>query len=605
MSTHVYYYNTLGQYKELKPAPLISVSPEFYYANDNIIGYTYNVTLNGYAAGLESDYSPDPSGQGFDALINSIDKIKQAFNHNGGSVEVWNRDNQNNFSKLLSAKGALIKSIEFNSSDNYWVNYAPYTIELEFNEVDFIGCSGTPEIVCHSGIFNDYSTASNLVDINQFKIKEFNDNWSFTVQDIHQDYDDSFFNNIIELEYTISAVGKNYYGPSNQGTILPAWEQAKNFVQDRLHNQLKDSLNNILVASSHESCNPVDQLNQLFSNTNAGVLKDISFLDTNNAIKSTGGYKIYDEMISCQTSESKGSFSATYTSKLKRHNPNITSDENSVLHKYSKNITVNNDQKYNHSISIEGTIQGLLPGSLVDRMQYDQRSKFYDLPKNGKFFTARFLPTHDTKYDKALRFFKGQIGSEDDLNDYMKGKLGVTYLELGLKEMPESDINNEVVSTNGPPYPVCSNFTMGHDYSNGTISYSAQYDSDLAVGLKRGYTNVSITRNDPVPVIQEFIIPGRAAGPIIQNLNMFTQKSIAININGADPRNKTCIDDLSNDVNICSLLSNGPYANIENIVSIINNDNADWVRTKKDYTLNPIDGSFSINLEYTCVGHLN
>lgn len=605
MSTHVYYYNTLGESKELKPAPLINVSPEFYYANDNIIGYTYNVTLNGYAAGIESNSIAYSGSQGFDLVVNSIDTIKQIFNHNGGSIEVWSKDNLNNSSKLLTAKGALIKSIEFNTSDNYWTNYAPYTIELEFNDINFIGCSGNLETICNSGIFNDYSATKNLVDTNKFKIKEFNDNWSFTIQDIHQDYDNSFFNNIIELEYTISAVGKNYYGSINGGTILPAWEQAKNFVQDRLHRQLMNSLNNILVATSHESCNPTDKLNEIFSHDSVGILDDISFTNSSSSIKSTGGYKIYNEMISCQTSESKGSFSATYTSKLKRYNPNISPENNSVLHKYSKNITVNNDQKYSHSISIEGRIEGLLEGSLVDRSNYDLKDRFFELPANGKFFTAKFLPNTETKYNRALKFFNDQIGSEDDLNDYMKSKLGVTYLELGLKEMPESDTNNGVISTNSAPYPVCSNFSMGHDYSTGVVSYTAQYDSDLCVGLKRGYTNVSIVRNDPVAMVQEFIIPGRAAGPIIQNLNMLTQKTIAISINGADPRNKTCIDDLSTDVAICNLLSNGPYTNIENIVSIINNDNADWIRTKKDYTLNPIDGSFSINLEFTCVGHLN
>ena len=100
----------------------------------------------------------------------------------------------------------------------------------------------------------------------------------------------------------------------------------------------------------------------------------------------------------------------------------------------------------------------MLEGSLVDRSNYDLKDRFFELPANGKFFTAKFLPNTETKYNRALKFFNDQIGSEDDLNDYMKSKLGVTYLELGLKEMPESDTNNGVISTNSAPYPVCSNF---------------------------------------------------------------------------------------------------------------------------------------------------
>jgi hypothetical protein len=602
MSTEVY-YRKLGENDPVKitPSPLISIDPEFYYANDNIIGYTYNVTLNGYASALESAEESDNSG--IDKVISSINTIKQIFNANGGDLEIYLVQSGQESKQILSAKGASIKSISFNASENYWINYSQYTITLEFNELDLNGCDQTADITCSQNLLSVHNIkyTSNLIDLSKYKIKEFSDNWSFSIDDnVHQDFDNAHYNSTINVTYTLSATGKNYYPvTSNVGTITPAWEQAQMFVQDRLYEQLNAGFSEILSIGSNlnTACSGSSpKISELYSFiSDAGLLKDLYFENSSGTLKIDGGYKIYNEMISCETSESGGSFAITYTCLLKRHNPNLHPRYNSVLHKYTKSLSVNNDQQYNHTITINGNVQGLIEGSIIDNRSANyfpsnsDLGRFYKLPKNGSFFTALFTSNTKTKYENAKDFFYDIIGNDSDLNNTTKQKLGVTFAELAV-----GNINSG--------YPVSSNFTLNHSYSNGIVEYTAEYNSNNAIGLQTGYTNVNIVRNDPVAVVQEFSVPGRTAGPIIQNIGAKTPKSISISINGANYSDKLCINDLSA-INICTLAPT--LTNITGLAAILNNTNNNWIRTKKDFTVNPIDGSFSINLEYICTAHMN
>ena len=99
-------------------------------------------------------------------------------------------------------------------------------------------------------------------------------------------------------------------------------------------------------------------------------------------------------------------------------------------------------------------------------------------------------------------------------------------------------------------------------------------------------------RNDPVDMIQEFVVPGRAKGPIIQKLNMQTARTISINIDGANRDNQGCIGQIND---LCSYL---PKFNIDGFDDLLA-EREDIIRTREEYTSNPIDGSFSISLEYT------
>lgn len=556
-----------GSSHRISPAPTITISPEVYYANDSIVGYTYNVTLKGYANALRKDLEPNSTNFGADKTIDHMGYIRTIFNTNGGNLYIKDGNND-----IIVAKGATIKNISYETSNNKWVNYSPFTIEIEFNEIDFIGCSNNSEILCNSSLFhtpnqNANTIASdNLVDMKKYKIKSFSDKWSFTID--NQIYES---NSVFKVNYTLSATGKNYYIDDQ---LVPAWQQAKLFVQDRLYNQVFSLLNGVLQISSNNSdgCTPDKTPSTLHSIDNTSP-RSSGLLSGFNTFRDTSAtYDIYNEQITCDTSESDGSFSVTYNSTIKQYNPALTPVENAALHTYTHNLTVSDGPPQSVNINAQGNIQGLIRGGFI------YYNNDYQLPNSGSFITA--IDANETKYSNALAFYRAKIGSDTDLYDSTKEILNIKKSQLLIK--------------GADGYPIPSSFSLDHNYNDGTIAYNAAYDKNIAQSFDRGYTNISIVRNDPVEIIQEFVIPGRLNGPIIQKLNMRTARTISITISGASASNRSCAK--LSDIDVCNSL---PQFNIPDFGTLVEENEA-WIKTKEDYSSNKIDGSFSISLEYTC-----
>lgn len=549
-----------GIIHRIAPAPSISISPEIYYANDNVIGYTYNITLNGYANALRKELDAGSTDFGLPDTVTHMGDLRAIFNVNGGNLYI-KQGSQN----LLIAKGATIKSIQFSESDNRWVNYAPFTIELEFNEIDFIGCDGNDTIGCNSSIFHQINNAKNiadkLVDIKQYKIKEFTDKWTITID--NKIYENT--NGVFRVNYNISATGKNYYINDN---LVPAWQQARLFVQDKLYKQVYSLINGNLQIDNDSGCSATKSLDQLHHTDNTSPRQN-GLLQGFNTLRDGGlpVYDIYNEQISCDCSEADGSFSVTYEALVKQYDSSKNPLANAALHTYTKNITTSTDQTTEVTIAIQGNIQGLVRGGFIYYAGND-----FILPQSGTFITS--VDGAETKYSNALSFY-GTIGSTTDLYDSVKSTLNITKSQLLIK------------GTDGLPSP--SNFTLDHNYTDGTLSYNATYEKSLVTALEKGYTNVSITRQDPVDIVQEFIIPGRVQGPLIQKLNMKTARTVSINIEGWSESNKGC--------EITDICSGIPYFNIKNFQNLLVENN-NWVKTKEDYNVNKLDGSYSISLEY-------
>jgi len=548
----------------IAPAPTITISPEIYYANDSVIGYTYNITLNGYANALRKEVNANSVKSGAQEVVDHIGVIRDIFNFNGGNLYI----KQNN-SDIIVAKGATIKNINFNTSSNRWFNYSPYSIELEFNEIDFTGCSNNSPIECNSSFFHsphqnsDDYTSDSLIDMKKYKIKEFSDKWSITVDnDIYQQHQ-FMFNNSFKVSYTISATGKNYYVGDK---LVPAWQQAKLFVQDRLYNQVKSLLSGMLQieADNDDACAASLTLSELH---------DISVGGNGGLIDSSGdSYDVYNETISCDTSEADGTFSVTYNAICKKYDNSLSDQENAALHTYTKNNTVTEGQQINSVITVQGTIQGLVRGGFI----YYANNEF-QLPQTGNFIST--INSNETKYSNALAYFLAKVGDSSDLLSDFKDSIDITKAELLIDDLS---------------YPVPTTFSLDHNYHDGSITYNANYDKLLNERANTGYSNISVVRNDPIEIIQEFIIPGRQAGPLIQKLNMFTAPTISITIEGSDPANRECTDL----IDLCDYL---PVIDIEDFESLTS-ENEGWIKTKEEYTTNKIDGSYVISLEYLCRG---
>ena len=535
---------TPGSSNRISPAPQISISPEIYYANDNVIGYTYTITLNGYANSLRKDVNAGSVSYGLSPTVNHIGYLREVFNTNGGNLYIKNGN-----TNLLVAKGATIKNLTFKESENRWVNYSPFSVELEFNELDLKGCDNNSTVACNSSIFHQINNAKiisdKLIDIKNYKIKEFQDKWTFTIDDqIYESFND-IKNNIFRINYTISATGKNYYVNDK---LVPAWQQARLFVQDRLYKQVKSLIGGTLEIndSSNSACDANKDLSTIHDTGN-GALEGFNTIRNGSPT-----YDIYNETIKCDSSESDGTFSVNYSAIIKHYDSSVNPSSNAALHSYTKDINISTDQNVEASINIKGTIQGLTRGGFI------YYNNDFTLPQNGTFVTT--VDSAETRYSNALNHYTTKVGSNVDLFNSIKDTLNIKKSELLIK---------------GPDgYPIPTSFSLDHNYTEGAISYTAVYTKALANSVDKGFTNISITRDDSVDMIQEFIVPGRVQGPIIQKLNMKTARTVSINIDGANPANKAC--------EITDICNNIPYFSIQNFEQLLTENNS-WLKTKEDY----------------------
>ena len=583
MSTKVYYgpYATTDDTYLIVPAPMVTISNQPTYANDHMIGYSHIITLNGYASPFIAEYGETTDGDGIgpeggggglanedgseitiSGNINSsvlnrgeeqtkqirkvlqrIEYIKGCLSKNGKFLTI--RDDNNN--TILIAKGGTLKSLSFDNNQNGWVAYAAYTAELEFNEIEFLG----EHIPCGSGYIDNSTLNKNLIDFGNYKIKEFNDNWSFSI------VDDAFgvvttsdsggtlniHNSRINIGYTISATGKNYY-QENENKLLPAWQQAKNFCQYRLFRQIQ-ALNATVLSVGPPTCSPAEKLNSINKMAGKGVLGDID-----------SKYGVYNENVNIDCSEAEGTCSITYNAILKR-NSFGQFDSGDTIHTISKtkSRTKEGGQKYNVTISVDGTIEGLQLGGLV------KAGSNFSIPHTGSLFVAA---SGANKYSAAAAMIDSVV-TDDDLVPALKAALNITFaeLEVNLPNCPDLP---------GSPIPASVNVTR--NFFDGTINYSVEYNSNanLSVNNATAITNSTINVTYDAPVVAEFVVPD--VGVIIQECCLYAEQ-ITAKISGG-----------------CGGI---PMPN-----GLAFPDDNDYILIDKKYSQNLIEGTYTLNLGYQC-----
>jgi hypothetical protein len=599
----------------LSPIPHISISRDISYANDIIAGYTYNININGYVT--NSGLLP-PTGNilshNLSNILSNIERVKGILSYNGSTLAVLD----DNDKLLICASGGILRSLSFDESDNQWTNYAPYSATIEFNEVTILNESLSSAI---SGV----SISTNIIDINKYKIKTFNENWSFELSNDYYNhilYSDisgilKINNSIINVSYNLSATGKNYYDFEYAGSEFlksktkAAWLQAKDFVQDRLYTQVKALVGGILhiddtkvgkLCESDKTLGPENistisgqdssQINYIDSpNGDNGILKDIK-----------DKYKAYNETITCNTSESDGTFSITYNTILKRNkDDSAVFDADNILHTISKTInnTINNPNDYNTTISVEGKIQGLIEGGLSNS------SGNYTLPQNGRLLIVN--NTLSSKFNNAEAFLPSILDLEnDDLKSDFKNALGITYSDLGIQgnwARSEPFLTNSTTCTIDPLSPLPTSFILTKNYIDANITYSAEYTSNKnGIGTKDKFiTFSSYTVEEPVSVLAEHVFPGsfyatpsRSGTIVYQDIDTVTPRKISIVIEGRDKTLRKCSP--------CGVLVtdviNG--LTIPDLPDTILPDPEIYILTGRQTSWNAREGSYIVNLSYIC-----
>lgn len=220
------------------------------------------------------------------------------------------------------------------------------------------------------------------------------------------------------------------------------------------------------------------------------------------------------------------------------------------------------------TIDISGQVEGMIRGGFIYH-----NSKF-TLPQNGTFIVN--TDTTSSKYESARNHYYAVVGGNSDVNDNLKNIAGVNRANLYA--------GHSTGSASISP----ASFSLDHDYTTGVVSYSASYNTQQVLSDDGGFQNISIVRKPSIPITQEFVIPGRNSGPIIQFLGMYTPPTISINVEGVR-QNPIC--DVSDP---CSYTPWIPAA-----LNIFEANG--YVITSKSFNTNAIDGSFSASYEATFI----
>lgn len=592
------YYGPLDTDHRLVPAPDMSIRLEYQYSNDTIIGYSYIITLTGSVTALDlrdlnyGDSIPSSPQYGLGAVADHVNKVRKILTQNGNILQVVHGDTD---AIILKAKGGLLRSLSFDESPNNWRDYAAFTATLEFNSIDF----GASTEDCGS-LFLDPTThtpgTAGIVDINKFKIKSFEDSWNISFDDTapysmvkNNDLGTNINinNHSFNIQYSISATGKHFFSYDDEAagtsTLLPAWEQAKNFVQYRLYEQVTNLLDSVLKNTYTNGCTSSD--NQSTINipglSSDGLLSDLG--DAN--------YKIYNETITCETSESDGTFSATYNAIVATTRGSTSWSANGATHSVNKSINKSFDGDTPiTNITLSGSIQGLIEGGIITT------NEPMELPSQGSFLISRNGAS--TKYDNA----KAVLDKIYDKNAYGSG-IGVSGkrdLKLSFKnamgaklsELDSSPSTDDPVPD--PPHP--TSFSLTHDYIGGIINYTVEYSSNTSCGKK--YNEITVQTSKPTKVIAVFNRPNSGGCPIIQELGTYTAKTVSVTISGRD-ESETGQPTTLNLGNELSQANPGCFAQGYLPVPLPSVGD-DYILTQKQYTKNPIDGTYTVNLSYIC-----
>ena len=100
-----------------------------------------------------------------------------------------------------------------------------------------------------------------------------------------------------------------------------------------------------------------------------------------------------------------------------------------------------------------------------------------------------------------------------------------------MKIFPRAQLFANTVGTTRPLNTVAVNRTIGHNPAHGVITYSYEYNDRPSNCVPNSLIeNVDVIDNNPTDVFAEIGIPGRSAGPILQDMGTITSAKRELNI---------------------------------------------------------------------------
>ena len=335
-----------------------------------------------------------------------------------------------------------------------------------------------------------------LKDFNHSFISDFSEEWSIEADEqfgenlgdvqLYSSEQETPFRDLIQprsyvVTHNISAVGKTHYGPEGKSE---AWQEAKNFVQNRLvHENTKDKE----LAKSYPNV-PSGKLDERTSigdgDPNPNYLKPLPGFFGSGALNLADYYNGFNHSRNEEVNIEAGTYSVTETWL-------VASGSN--FENYSMSITSDNQNPF-VNVSIQGKIKGLstlVPSSVYFGGQFADHKLIEDTDKQDpRFLVSPYMNALDKWYTISK---SGVFGYTSDI-----------YRRV-----------NSTVAAELNSQPLDISLAM-NEYA-GEIDYSLSFDNrptNIVSGTL--FENISVNETYPGDVYSVIPIIGRKTGPMLQ-----------------------------------------------------------------------------------------
>lgn len=496
--------------RKIIPAPIVSITKS-YEINDNDVkkGTTYSIVLkgtllpyNGSPSGSYTNisnsfwnlggYPPDQQigmidGEPFDLLLRKQESLRWLFNEDGGALEWQPAGGQ-------SPVKCYPKVISINFQEGQWVDKCDYEISLT---APLIYINGT--IDTEDDFSNDFISSSN-------------ETWSFEEVDGRE-------NKQYKVVHEVNAKGKlGYDSVGHLRDDKQAWENAKDYVDTRVNGTVD---NDIMFASLGATNKVTGQYSTVIKTDQDG-----------------GTYGITEEwLLSNETTYEERQFSVDY-----------------------------DHIKDEYNITYQGTIYGVTTDSLTGEVSNINVAKS-NIPDRttarmtaisyvGSLLGGRTIPSFPSKETFALNQLDGTVSftyqwntadngasyiSDDSQLSYSTDDLLHTLTLTQTVNGKGSTPSSRLVNARQSVYNNSAALLQAKSIAATSLVYNLSSTVQLIdpregiikttwVWTDRNSNNLSVTvqTQEQVPIIATIPIPGRASGPIIQNMNTLSSEVVTV-----------------------------------------------------------------------------
>jgi hypothetical protein len=568
-------YNGTGIHTITGPVPVVDISYSFNNNNNNLPeNITTSINLNGKIlrhpeAGNIVGVDSNMSMPGFSGIIAGVSGLKTLFNSCPYGTLKFRCDNNT----LYEISGLRVTNIQFNNTEDNWVQTADYSISLEVTNSLFSGTGSdlieqyvtdrsdtwNIEPVDDATYVNFNRSVTNKFEYSNPKLNRINQTPTNTVTENN----DLKIINIPQFRITRRLSAKGLLPDKNQICRSELYNENTKpyvFAKTWVENMSKKGFRTNSSAPDNSSPyfkNPFDQ-NLFAFNHNRTINIDIF----------NGSYEINDTWLAMPSGIP---YTETY------------SVETSSGEDYVKTVRIQGNI-IGLSITNQGlmTNSGVLPTGTGNNGVIDGQLKLDSYNTNNQINSTSYgtldsatpgnnAPPQQTitseKYNNALNAWTNHIKPYL----YRRASLVLNSSDRTLDYIPPYAVNPPLAPNN----PIYSRETLlstipvgtseGHDPRKGTISYSYEYTNRLTIISGVITENINVNYENPTDSTSEIQIIGRALGPVIQRTGRSNpKKTISIEI-GIPP--VTSISNMSINSTTCPLHKSGYlFQTIEKII---------------------------------------